>query len=156
MDAVEPSSRARLLFAAGLASALVVGVVAVALSGGEESTPAAAADPRCLEQWNGDPAALTTGRHQYTFHRYTNVQILRLDTESAGFEESPDGDCAIVFASSSLDSEAAAAALIQQDREWTALSAADGVTTERLGELQSEAVAGANAIIDVQGRIAPL
>lgn len=155
MDAVEPSSRARLLFAAALATALAIGVVVVALSSGQESTPVAAADPRCLKQWNEDPVALTAGRHQYTFHRYTNVQILRLDTGS-DFDESARGDCAIVFAANALDPESAAAAMVLQKQVWSPLSAARGATPERLGELQSNAVAGANAIIDRQGRIAPL
>jgi hypothetical protein len=129
---------------------LLGGVVgAVVLSGGESGPEAAAPPPGCIERWNSDPAARAFGIHNYGSHRYTRVQMLLLDTRGRPSER---GDCGVVFAAQSLDPEPGAAAQVHVGGQWQALIG-QGTSGERLGELQSEALANANATLGPAGTI---
>src|SRR5688500_16895871 len=133
--------RGRLVFAGALAAGLLVVVLVVALtrSGGSSADPA---DPDCVSAWNDDPAAVSLGVHQFSGHGYELVQIARLD--QAG-EPTDSGDCAVVFAATTLDAELGAAAQFLGEQGWRPLSERPGITPERLGELQSEANDEVNA-----------
>jgi hypothetical protein len=146
----------RVVLTAGLATGLIVAVVVLAGGGSDDGEGAAAADPECLRRWNADPAALTLGRHQSLFHRYTSVQVLRLDVEGGTFAADVDGSCAVAYASAIPAREERASAQILDAGRWVGLSTVEGVTPELLGRLQDDAIAGANAALDVQGRLVPI
>lgn len=140
--------------AAALATGLIVAVVFLAGGGGEDDA-VASADGECLESWNSDPTAQALGRHQSAFHRYTSVEILRLDVEGETFEPDPDGACAVAYAAATVPRELKAAVQVLEGGAWVGLSSVDGVTPELLGRLQEDAIAGANAGLDSQGRLIP-
>lgn len=145
----------RLLFAGGLALGLVVVVLVLATGGGGEDDSVADADPGCIEQWNSDPAALAVGRHQTAFHRYSTVQVLRLVLDGDSFPADPGGACALAYAAAVPAKEREASAQVLAEGRWVALSTIEGVTPELLARLQDEAIEGANAGLDEQGRLLP-
>lgn len=143
----------RLLFAGALALGLVVTVVVLAIGGGDSEESVAVADTECLERWNSDPAALALGRHQTAFHRYSAVEVLRLELDGESFPPDPDGICAIAYAAGVPARERLASAQVLEDGSWVGLSTIEGATPELLARLQDEAIAGANAGLDEQGRL---
>lgn len=143
-----------MLVAAALATGLIVAVVVLAGGGGDDDA-VAAADVECLESWNSDPTAQALGRHQSAFHRYTSVEIMRLDVAGETFEPDPDGVCAVAYAAATVPRELKSAAQVLEGGTWVGLSSIDGVTTEVLGQLQEDAITGANAGLDSQGRLIP-
>jgi hypothetical protein len=151
------SQRARLLLAGGITAVLVLLVVGVLLFTGEdekhEFDPAPMA---CVDDWNADSATLVLGQHQATAHHYSRIQVVRF---GPGGAVAPSTDttapCGVVFASSSLDSELAAAALIKARVGWRPLSERS-VDSQALSELQFHAQAGYNALIQPNGTIDPL
>ncbi len=142
-------ARVRLIFAGMLGCGLLAAVMAVALTqdGGPSPEPA---DPACVSAWNEDPAATTLGRHQFAVHRYQRAQVARL---GSGAEPDPSGDCAVIFAASTLDAELAAAGQIQVGGQWSALSGQPGITPERLEQLQRDAAGLANARVGEGGQL---
>jgi hypothetical protein len=146
---VNGESRARLIFAGVLGAGLVIAVLVVVIAGGggDDGPPA---DGACISAWNDDPAAVSLGVHQFNGHGYDLVQVTRLDKSGA-----PDdaGDCAVVFAASALDPELAAAAQVERDGAWHALSAEPGISPERLGELQGDATGKVNATLGDDGTL---
>jgi hypothetical protein len=149
--------RARLLLAGATFVGLLVLVAGVlALSGGEDEHTYAAAPARCVEAWNGDPSAAVLGQHQFTYHHYSEVELLILTPAGAEAPETdPAGRCAIAFAASSLDAELAAATLIEDPKlGWTPLS--DAVAADRLAQLQADAKDAYNAHLTDEGKIEPL
>lgn len=143
----------RLLFAGALAIGLIGAVIALSIGGGEAEESAAGPDPECLERWNSDPAALTVGRHQIAFHRYSAVEVLRLSLDGEAFAADPDGVCAVAYAAGIPSREMKASVQVLEGGAWVGLSTIEGVTPELLARLQDEAIAGANAGLDEQGRL---
>jgi hypothetical protein len=152
-------ARARLLFAGGTLAvlAIVVAAVLVLSSGGGDDHEFTAAPQDCVDAWNEDVSAQSLGRHQFDFHHYSEVQVLTLDgkTKDEAPEGSPGALCAVAFASSSLDAELAAAALIRRSGTWYALSDLE-TDPNRLAELQSNAKSAYNAELTEDGKIEPL
>ena len=153
----EASQRTRLLLAGGITAVLAILVVAVLLlTGSDEERTFDPAPMACIDDWNGDTATLVVGQHQATAHRYSSIQVVRF---GPGGEIAPSDDasapCGLVFASSSLDTELAAAALIQRPRGWLPLSDED-VPSDRLADLQLAAQDDYNAVIQVNGSIEAL
>jgi hypothetical protein len=151
------SQRTRLLLAAGLTAVLVsVVIVVVVLSGSEDEHEYDPAPAACIDSWNGDSTNLVQGQHQATAHRYSRVQVVRLDEGGAIVPNTQtSAPCGIVFASSSLDSELAAAALIQDKVGFRPLSDND-VDSRVLSDLQLGAQDSYNALIQADGTIDPL
>ena len=120
-----------------------------------EHTYAAAPAP-CVTAWNDDLAARYLGRHQFTFHRYTQIQILTLSADGtrAMPADAPGATCAIVFAASSLDPEFAAAAVIKRPAAWLPLSGS--ASPNRLAELQSAAKTAYNGNLHEDGSVTAL
>jgi hypothetical protein len=150
----------RLRAAAAVAAAvLLAAVVAVVLvvSGGSgvdhEFDPAPEA---CVDGWNGDRFAVTLGKHQSVGHNYINVQVLTLsgDYSEPVAEGEPGAACAVIFASSSLDPEIAAAGSVRRRGRWEELSGF--VDPSELAELQIEAQGAYNARLGSDGIITPL
>jgi hypothetical protein len=151
------SPRARLLLAGGITALLVVLVAAVLLLTGEEKKHEFEAAPAdCVASWNQDSTALVIGQHQATAHRYSQVEVVRFGPDHAIVSNANSGaPCGLVFASSSLDSELAAAALVQGPAGWRPLS--DVVKdTKALSDLQLRAREDYNAIIQPNGTLDPL
>ncbi len=148
------SQRTRLLLVGGITALLALLVGGVLLfAGGDEEHEFDPAPVACIEAWNGDPANLVLGQHQATAHAYSQVHVVRL-TEAGGIAPGTDASspCGVVFASSSLDTELAAAALIQRPKGWRPLS--DTVTdTKLLSDLQLGAKEEYNALISPNGMI---
>jgi hypothetical protein len=149
--------RARLLIAGGLGVALVLAVAAVIALGGDSTEHEFTEAPGgCLADWNGDPAAVSFGRHQSGAHHYFDVQVLMLSPD--GRRELPAGDpkasCAVVFAASALDPEPISAAQIHSRGEWAPL--AQEAEFNRLAELQKRAQAAYNARVTPEGTLEPL
>ncbi len=92
------------------------------------------------------------GQHQATAHRYSAIQVLRLGDDGGPVEGGEDGNCAVVFAATTLDPEPGAAAQILL-KKWEPLSGVPGVKSERLGQLQSEALQAANATLNSDGTL---
>ena len=151
------ADRSRLIFAGALAGLLVVAaIVLLSQSGGTEHTFSAAPE-RCLDSWNDDPSAPTKlGVHQYDAHGYNHVEVLTLSSDgSAAVPESEStAVCAVLFASPSLDAEAAAAALVKLQGGWQPLSRLQ--QTSRLAEYQAQAQEDYNAQLQSDGTIDPL
>jgi len=151
------SNRSRLIFAGGLAALLVVAAVVLLASSGEEEHTFAAAPQRCLDGWNDDPSAPTNlGVHQYDAHGYNYVEVLTLSSDGSSPvpESEPTAVCSVLFASPSLDAEAAAAALVQLKGAWQPLSTLQQTT--RLAEYQAQAQEDYNARLQADGTIDPL
>jgi hypothetical protein len=140
--------------AAVLAIVVALVVVLAADEGGNHTfEPAPQA---CIEGWNGDSTNLILGQHQATAHHYSKIQVVRFGKDGA---IAPDTDtaapCGMVFASSSLDTELAAAALVESPRGWRPLSDQD-VPSETLSDLQFDAQDDYNALINTDGTIEAL
>jgi hypothetical protein len=151
------SARARLLFAGGAAAVLVAAVTVVAIGSSDSSDDLGDLAPgpaECVRAWNNDPAALNVGRHNSVSHAYLEVQATRLAADASEPAGQDDGLCAMVFARTSLDPEPVAAAMVLRRGEWVPLSSLEGVSPERLGELQSDAFELANADLRADGTIA--
>ena len=148
-----PPGRAKLIFAAVLATGLLAAAAVVAIgSAGGEDRDVAPPDAECLGFWNSDPLALAYGVHNFKSHGYYRVEVLRL--EGDGHAAAPgEGTCAVVFAATTLDSEPSAAAQIFIAGSWNPLSEVTSVSDERLAELQSDAVGGSNATLDETGAL---
>jgi hypothetical protein len=149
--------RARLVFAAGLAGLLAVTAIVLLSQSGDSKHTFSAAPERCLDGWNDDPSApANLGVHQYDAHGYNYVQVLTLSSDgSAPVPESePAAVCAVLFASPTLDAEAAAAALVQLQGGWQPLTRLQG--TSRLADYQSQAQEDYNARLQSDGTIDPL
>jgi hypothetical protein len=161
MSAPPPSQNTsqlgRLLLAGAIAAlllALVIGVLV--FSGDEEKHEFEPAPMACIDDWNGDTATLVLGQHQATAHHYSKIQVVRFGPDGA---VAPSSDttspCGVVFASSSLDSELAAAALVEARVGWRPLSERN-VDSQALSELQFHAEGDYNATIQSDGTIDPL
>jgi len=151
------TQRTRLLLALGIAAVLAVVVIAVVvLSGAEEKHEYAEAPAACIEAWNGNPTTVVLGQHQASAHKYSRVQVVRFGKDGAiAPSTQTSAPCGVVFASSSLDSELAAAAMIQDGETFRALSKQD-VPPETLEDLQLDAQDAYNAFIGAGGTIDPL
>lgn len=151
------SNRSRLIFAGGLAVLLVVAAIVLIASPGESEHTFTAAPQRCLDGWNDDPSApANLGVHQYDAHGYNYVEVLTLSSDGSSPvpESEPTAVCAVLFASPTLDAEAAAAALVQLQGGWQPLSRLQ--QTSRLAEYQSQAQEDYNAQLQSNGTIEPL
>ena len=153
-------NRTRLIFALGLIAlfAILVGVVVIAQSGGgDEDRTFAAAPAKCIESWNSDADTVSLGQHQAVAHGYSRVEVAYAtgDGSEVSIEPIQDGSCALLFAASQLDSELAAAALIERRDAWEPMIAT-GADAARLDELQDGALEAANAELGADGRLSPL
>jgi hypothetical protein len=150
--------RSRLIFAGALAGLLAVAaIVLVSQSGGQKHDFVAAPD-RCLDAWNDDPkdAPSQLGVHQYNAHGYNFVEVLTLSSDGSAptAESEPTAICAVLFASTNLDPELAAAALIKLPAGWQPLSTLQ--QTARLADYQAQAQEDYNAELQQDGTIEPL
>ena len=151
------SNRSRLIFAGALAGLLVIAAIVLLASSKEEKHTFEAAPQRCLDGWNDDPSAPTNlGVHQYDAHGYNYVEVLTLSSDGSAPapESEPSAVCAVLFASPTLDAEAAAAALVQIKGGWQPLAGLQ--QTARLAEYQSQAQEDYNARLQSDGTIEPL
>ena len=147
----------RLFFAAGTGAALVAVVVVVALSGGEDEPEPVALDPTCVEDWNEDPATLSYGRHNFTFHNYEAALVTHLNaTAEVVPADDPAALCAVIFPSRVLDQEPFAAGELLRDGTWLPISRLPGVELTRVAELQVEAAEAPNAALDEGGTLGEL
>jgi hypothetical protein len=154
MPAPQQRDRVRLLFAGALAVGLV-GVALIVLLA-SDGNAVEAADARCLREWNSDQDAVGFGVHLYGGHGYDRVQVTRLAPDGGPLGSNERGFCVVVFAAGALDPELDAAAQFFDGRSWAPVSALELGTPERLGALQREALAGANAALQADGRLVPL
>jgi hypothetical protein len=153
--------RGRLVFACALAAVLVAGtVIILVLGAGDGGREFAAAPERCIDQWNGDPAAVSLGQHQAGpppgGHGYVDVHVTTLSADGAGevAETDPGATCALIFASAALSSEPGSAVQVFMNGGWHTLFGLQ--PEERLAELQIEAQSAYNARIGPDGTVAPL
>jgi hypothetical protein len=148
------AARQRIALAGALgALAVVVGVVIVARSGGEdEGGTIAAAPSECVAAWNDDPAALGIGAHAASLHGYTLAWVVLIGDDG---EPDPSGSCAIVFPALRPDPEPPFAATVLVGERWQPLSERPGIAVARVGELQREAIESANANLFPNGSIHP-
>ena len=154
---VDPQrDRVRLLLAGAFAIGLVGVVLIVVLASNGNGAPVEAADARCLRKWNSDQEAVGFGVHLYGGHGYDRVQVTRLAEDGGPLGANERGLCVVAFAALVLDSEPEAAAQFFDGRSWVPVSSLPQGTPERLGALQIEAAASANAALQVDGRLTPL
>jgi hypothetical protein len=152
----ESPNRARLIFAGVLVAGLALAALLIPLlAGGGEEAAAVPADSECIDAWNDERVTVLFGQHQFTAHRYSAIQVLRLAEDGADVADGEEGNCAVIFAANTLDPEPGAAAQIYNGRKWEPLSERPGVKPERLGELQSQALAEANATLTSAGTLEP-
>jgi hypothetical protein len=144
-------------FGAVLAAAvLLAGLTAIILTSSGSSSDEGTAAPAplgCLKAWNSDSQAIAFGRHNSVSHGYTDAQVGRMPQEGATSlsSEPGTGECAVVFAAAELDPEPVAAGQIHDRGQWVPLSSL--LEPAALGELQSAAVEGANAIVIAEGEL---
>ena len=139
------------LLAAGV---LMAGLIALVVSGsGSDESGGPPPPPRCLQAWNSDPQAIAFGRHNSISHGYGDVQVGRMPQEGGTSLSSQPGagECAVVFAAEQLDPEPEAAGEIRLEGEWVPLSGL--LEPAALGELQSDAVGAANAVVTPEGSL---
>jgi hypothetical protein len=152
-DGQRPASRAhrRVALAAALLLGGLIAAVAITSSSGSPEGDAGA-PPSCLEAWNADVEALNYGVHNSISHGYREVQVGYMpDAGSASLATDPDGECAVVFAANQLDPESQAAGQILQGGRWVPLSGL--LDPADLADLQSAAVAAANATVTEYGKL---
>ena len=160
MNAPEPESqvntRARAVIAIAAFLAFGVLIVVILLTGGEDEREFAAAPAECVDSWNEDSHALSTGVHNFNSHGYASVQVAYASEDGTEIGSSPvdGGGCVVVFAAQALDPEPVAAAEINLDEEWVPLST--NADTDTLAQLQSDALGDANARLSEDGRLAAL
>jgi hypothetical protein len=132
---------------------LLAGVVGVILFTGGSSADLGKPPPaRCVSLWNSDRQARRYGRHNFASHRYAGAQVLFLDREG---NPARGGNCAVVFPAASLDPEPVAAAQAYVEDGWVPLSRLEGVTDQRLAQLQAEAIPRNNVILLEDGTLEP-
>ena len=151
------NTRARALIAIGALAGFGALIGGILVLGGTSDEPDAAAAPpdECVELWNADQQALSTGVHNAAAHGYSRVQVAYSDESASELSESPveGGGCIVVFAAQALDPEPQAAAEINLDGGWSPMSTT--VEPGRLAELQSDALSEANASLGTDGRVTP-
>jgi hypothetical protein len=132
---------------AALFCALIV-IVVVARSGSGKG----AAPSQCVDSWNRDEAASAVGRHSYAAHRYQQAEVRFLTARGAVVEQdAPGALCAVVFPAETLDPEPEAAAYVERGG-WVSLGELR-VSSDRLADLQQEAVTGFNATVRPDGTL---
>ena len=155
-------SRARLVFAGGLAAvlAIVIATMLILGAGDEDDREFAAAPERCIDQWNGDPDAISLGQHQAdappSGHGYLHVQVTALSPDGARElpADDPGSMCALIFAAPALSEEPGSAVQVWMNGGWHTLFGVQ--PEERLAELQVEAQSAYNARLEPDGTITPL
>jgi hypothetical protein len=154
---VQENTRARALIAIGALLGLGLLVAGILVLGGSDDGSAEAAPSECVELWNSDERAISTGAHNSAAHSYTRVQVAYADDQAQSLSPEPvdGGGCIVVFAARALDPEPVAAAEIHLDGKWRPMSTLLS-DFERLAELQSDALAGANAELTADGRVTAL
>jgi hypothetical protein len=154
------SSRRAGFLTAGIVALVCVVAATAAIVFLDSGTPVnheyMAAPAGCVGAWNGNAPARYLGRHQYGFHRYKEVEIVMLSADGSRemLSGTAGGECAIVFAASSLDPEFAAAAVIKRPAAWFPLSLT--ASPNRLAELQSEAKTAYNGDLHADGTLTAL
>jgi hypothetical protein len=154
--ASEQNNRARALIAIGALATFGILIAVILLAGGDDGADVAAAPEECVEAWNGDPHAVSNGVHNFNSHGYASVQVAYANEDGTEIAPSPvdGGGCVVVFAAQALDPEPVAAAEIKLAKRWVPLSYE--AELDRLAELQSDAMASANAQLSEDGTLAPL
>ncbi|MDQ3571874.1 MAG: hypothetical protein M3383_03310 [Actinomycetota bacterium] len=132
--------RARIVFA-GLASAVLIGAVIVAMTARPDEAEDVPAE--CLTAWNEDSLALSDGAHAYAEHGYRETQLTRIDSR-----------CAVVFAAPNVDFEPAFGVRVLERDRWVALATADELPVDRIEAMQRDATAQSNATLLPDGRLA--
>ena len=149
-DDAGAGARRRLAVAALVAAlfgALILIVVVARSGSGKGSAPS-----ECVESWNRDESASAVGRHSYASHRYQNAEVRYLSARGEMVPaDARSALCAVVFPAETLDPEPTAAAYIRRG-DWVSLGEL-GVDTDRLAELQREAVTGFNASVRPDGTL---
>ena len=112
-----------------------------------------ALDPACVRAWNSDPAALSIGRHNFTFHDYETAQVTHLSIAAGKRLGGDDMPCAVIFPSRTLDPEPNYAGAALLGGSWTSLSSVGGFDELTLAELQAAALANSNTVLDAEGRL---
>jgi hypothetical protein len=158
VEAGASASRGRILIAIGAAVVLaaVIVVVAVASGGDSDGRRTVAAPQRCIDSWNRDQAALSYGRHNFSFHLYKGALVTFLTESGEEVGEDEGGLCAVIFPSQALDPEPFAAGQVLKGKFWFPISGLEGIELSRLAELQVIAAGSPNTTLDVQGVLAPL
>ncbi len=155
MDEGSDQRRTRIFVAIVLGAGLLIAVLVVVLAGsGGGDSEAAAADPECVDDWNGDETMLAFGLHQFSGHGYDRVQVVRL-TPDGKPTDSEDGLCAVIFAARALDPEPGARAQVLQDDKWTGIENLGNIDDEEVAKLQSDAFGAVNASLATDGRLSP-
>ncbi len=151
-------NRARVVFAAVAATALIAAVVVVALSGSsDEQGPTDA----CLAEWNDDSVARSDGVHAYNAHSYRATLLSRVDPTGEIVAE-PDpaaaptsqARCAVVFASPQVDSEPDFGVRVLDRGRWAGLALVDQVPLDQIERFQQDATETANTTLLPDGRLA--
>ena len=152
----QQNNRARALIAICAMAALAILVVVIVATGGSSERDFADAPSECVDSWNADAQAKSTGIHNFTAHSYSSVQVAYASDDAAEISPSPvsGGGCIVVFAAQALDPEPVAAAEINLGDEWEPMSTK--AELDRLAELQSNALAEANATLGSDGGVTPL
>ena len=140
----ERSDRARLLIAGGTLALLAAVIALVLVLSGDDERTFEAAPQACIDDWNGDGAALVLGQHQFSIHRYQRLQVSYMDDA-----------CSVIFSAAVLDAEPSSTVQILRKVGWVPLSGA-GVAREQLAELQTGAQEAYNALLQPDGSIEPL
>jgi hypothetical protein len=140
-----------------LAAALLLGglVAAIVIVSSVGSSGEGAGDKDCLEAWNSDVEALNFGVHNSISHGYRDVQVGYMPEDGAtSLSEDPEaGQCAVVFAADRLDPEPFAAGQIYTGGRWVSLNGPGLLGPADLAQLQSAAVAEANATVTRYGKL---
>lgn len=150
------SSSARMRVAWALGSGLLLcGLIAavVALGGGERSVSAIPAPGECLKAWNADADALAYGRHNRTFHNYSEAQVGYFAREELSVTgDAGSGACVVLFPRTSLDPEPIGAGQLLRGEGWVPLN--EELDLNSVAELQSAAFEGANVALIATGELA--
>ena len=148
--------RARLLFAGVLGVALVAVVIAVLIvgsSGGSDAPDVEPAPTECVDGWNESLRALLLGKHNFTAHQYTDVQVLYVDPEAQP-SDAENGVCAVIFGRATLDPEPGASGQVKvANGAWLPMNIRLDVDERELQKLQVEALRGSNAELQEDGTI---
>ena len=101
------SDRARLLIAGGTLALLAAVIALVLVLSGDEERNFDPAPQACVDDWNGDGAALVLGQHQFSIHRYQRLEV--------GYAEDA---CRVIFSAAVLDAEPSSTVQVLRKVGW--------------------------------------
>ena len=142
---------------AAIACSIGLGALGIGCGDSPPRTETAAVPQGCLESWNQEDGAQTSGRHAYAFHgvREAEVSLIEPDPSAATPAETGASGCAVIFAVAENDAEFGSLGQVETAQGWRSMQGIAPTDPGRLLELQQAASAAPNAGLFPDGTLQP-